>query len=322
MASSWGVCVGGLLFGDGADEDGMEMVLAGQGDLDGQLVLRGPFGALFFHDALHFQQVGQRDGAGCGGDEEGGVGAEAEQGAEFTVEGVGHVFPGGVVVEVAAVGRVLDVLPVGHGAHELLDLAGVSVLEGPKLSSGIGPCVHGALGVLVACVGVALCGKQADELQTTQLELEIAAAGLEDVAALAGPLDGGLEVLVVPQGVQDVVHLGKVLLQLRRVEGAVGGALVPGLSEAWIRRVEGGLVDEGGGDVELALAEKMHGDGAVDEGRVGREGVIFGRGEGLVLELLRDMVSVDVWREGGGRGGGGGGRLTLSSALPYLFRPE
>ena len=49
-----------------------------------------------------------------------------------------------------------------------------------------------------------------------------------------------------------------------------------------------GFADEGGGDAELAFAQEVHGDGAVDERGVRREGVIFGGGQGLVFEFLYD----------------------------------
>jgi hypothetical protein len=131
------VRISSLFLANGTHEDGVEVVRAGQRDLDGQLVLGGPLGAALFHDALHLQQVGQGDGAGGCGDEEGRVGAKAEQRTELAVEGVGDFFPGRVVVEIALVGGVFDVLVVGHSAHEVLDLSRVALREDAE---GL-PCV-------------------------------------------------------------------------------------------------------------------------------------------------------------------------------------
>lgn len=108
--------IGGLFLGHWADKDAVEVVLAWQGDFDGKFVLRGPFGALLFHDALHFQQVGERYCAGRGSYKKGRVGTETQQRTKLSVERVGYFFPRRVVVEEAAVGRVLDVLPEGHCA--------------------------------------------------------------------------------------------------------------------------------------------------------------------------------------------------------------
>lgn len=110
---------------------------------------------------------------------------------------MGDVFPGGVVGEVSLVGGVDDVLVVGHGAHELLDVAGVALGEDTEFAPGVGPGVEGAGEVLVAWRGRggrAVADEETDELEAAEFEFEVAAAGFEDVAAFAGPLDGGLEV--------------------------------------------------------------------------------------------------------------------------------
>ena len=153
-----------------------------------------PLCAFLLHDGLHFEEVRKGDGAGGGGDEEGRVGAEAEERAKFAVEGVGDFFPGRFVVEEATVGRVLDVWPEGRCAEELPDFPGVALVEGGEFAMCVGPCIEGTVGDF--CVhGVAvlvMTVEETDVLETAELEFEIATPALEFGAALAGPLYGWL----------------------------------------------------------------------------------------------------------------------------------
>jgi hypothetical protein len=54
--------------------------------------------------------------------------------------------------------------------------------------------------------------EQADELEATELKFEIAASLFQDVAPLSRPLYGWLEVSLVAQLVEDVVHVCKLAL--------------------------------------------------------------------------------------------------------------
>lgn len=268
------VRIGGLFLADGADKDGVEVVLARQWDFDGEFVLRGPFCALFLHDALHLEEVGEGDCAGCCGDEEGRVGAEAEEGAELAVKGVGDFFPGGVVVEVSSIGRVLQVLPVGHCAHELLYIAGVALLEDAEFAPCICPCVEWTIWVLVHRVVLSVADKETYKLQPAKLKLEITASCFQGVTPRPRPLYRWFQIPLIPQLVQYVVHFGKLLLQFLRVKCAFCQILLPRLSQVRVWCVQCGLgmwrmpigfFDEGGCDAKLAFTEEVHSYGAVDE---------------------------------------------------------
>ena len=56
-------------------------------------------------------------------------------------------------------------------------------------------------------VGVRSAEEEVDELEFFELELEVRAALLQFCAFGPGPLDGGEEVVVVSELVQDVVHV-------------------------------------------------------------------------------------------------------------------
>ena len=113
------------------------MVARRQRGFDRELVLRRPLGPLFADDVLQLEEVGQGNGAGGGGDVEGGVGGEAEEGAELAGEGRGEVVPGGVVVEDAFVGGCVQVGAEGHGTAELLDFVEVATLEVGEFPPGV-----------------------------------------------------------------------------------------------------------------------------------------------------------------------------------------
>ena len=301
-----GIRLCGLLFGDGADEDGVEVVGGGEGDFDGELVLGGPLCARFLHDVLELEEVRESDGTGCGGDVEWGVGGETEERAELSGKGSGYLLPGSVVVKVFPKGRVDDILPECHGAYKLLYLVCISPLEVCKFAAGIfirgrqslRAVVHG-----LVVVGVAVLGKeQTDILQPAQFELQIAPLGFQHLTAFPCPLDGGLEVSLLAQLVQYVVHFPKLGLELLGTEVTLGKVGFPRVVvHGRVGRAGRGLgargvavrfLDEGGSDVELSFPEEVHGDCPVDELRVRREGIVGGGRNRLVLELLW-RVSVD-----------------------------
>lgn len=116
------------------------------------------------------------------------------------------------------------------------------------------------------CAGVAqgvapVVVEQVDEAQFAELEFEVAAAGVEEVRFAAGPVDGGVEV-VGAHGVEDLIEGYEFGLQ--------GGGDVDGA----------GFGEEEGGGGELAFADEVHCDGALDEVGLGGEGVVVGGGVG------------------------------------------
>lgn len=117
------VGVGSLAPADGADEDGVVEHALGERGLEGQLVLRGPLRVLGPVDAGPLDEVREGEGAGRRGDVEGRLGGEAQQRAELTGEGRGHLVEGERDVEDGPVRRVGEVRRVYHGAAQSLDFS-------------------------------------------------------------------------------------------------------------------------------------------------------------------------------------------------------
>ena len=170
--------------------------------------------------------------------------------------------------------------------------------------------------------------EEPDVLQLAELELEVAALGLEAAIVEASPLDGRAEVALL-ELCEYAIHLGELVLQVFRVQAVhlgVGTFVVVVVVVVFVDIVvvvlvhvvvpivvssrrggvsHGGRLvllsllllfpDERRSDGELALAEQVHGYGAVDERRVVGHGVRLhgqvplrhGLVEGLSKRLLR-----------------------------------
>ncbi len=157
--------------------------------------------------------------------------------------------------------------------------------------------------------------EEPDVLQLGEVQLEVAAAGFELGRVRPRPFYGGEQVVGL-ELLQDPVHLGELVLELLRVERRQVVLVVEGHGEALgsvcvcvrvvfvvvvvavVVVVHGlvevgsvgrwalglGLVDEGRGHAELALAQEVHGDGAVDQRQVVLHGL------GVCGELLEGEV--------------------------------
>lgn len=210
------VQLGGLLLGHGAHEDGMVDHGPRQRRLERELVLRRPFRPLRPGVRGVFEQAGECDGAGRDGEVERRLGGEAQEGAEFPREGGGDVLEEQGRGDERVVGRGVEVGGEEEGGAEALDVRAMGRLEGREVV----PCVaEGALAAVALVVGQAVDLRslvEPDELQLCELELEVGAACFEFGPVLPGPFDGWLKVPIL-EVVQDVVHVGKLFLQLLRL---------------------------------------------------------------------------------------------------------
>ena len=149
---------------------------------------------------------------------------------------------------------VCDIGIVCQCAHELLDLARVSVLEGTEVASSVCPGSERTVGRISHVAEVVLADEKTYELESAELKFQIAAAGFEEFAAVAGPCDGWIEIAIMAEFVQDVVHLAEALLEFGRVEGPARKLIFQFFLELWVwcsgsgfgvRGVRFGFFDEG-----------------------------------------------------------------------------
>ena len=192
-------------------------------------------------------------------------------------------------MEDVPIGRGLQVGSIGHGSAQLLDLVKVPALEAGELVPGV---LKSAVQAIVVVDGGA-AQEEPDKLQAAELEFQVAPSRLQRRGMLSGPVDGRQQVVPVSELVQDQVHLSKLPLQRlgterADVQGRLGAAVRIGRPRrrhgpGWIR---GRLGQKGRGHGELAFAEQVHGDRTVDQGGVGRDGIVARGRQRHGLEVL------------------------------------
>ena len=169
-------------------------------ETNGQLLLSLPGRLLRFLDSLVFKQCRQRDRASGRGEVERGICRQAKEGAELAGEFVGKVVPGVFPEKEMTVWRPGEVGGVGDGATELGDLFHVAGLEGGEVGAGIGE------GGLRVGLFILAAGEEPDVLQPDEVEFEVAASIFESSTVGAGPVYCWLEVGLLFELAEDVVH--------------------------------------------------------------------------------------------------------------------